>query len=96
MVKYRDLLNPHFLNEEKVGFFGDSEFIDNDGKLQMGYWTFRTLFDGWLKDVEYPTLDDEADTGVILKGDGYVELFNDNGDLCGVEFMYGGAENEQN
>lgn len=91
VVTYRDLLNPHMLNEEKVGFFGDSEFTDKDGKLKLGYWSFLTLFDAWFRNVEYPTLDDEADIDVILKGDGYVELFNDNGNLCGVEFYYGGC-----
>lgn len=89
MTTYRDLLNPTILNNEWVGFFGDSEFINKNGELIMGAWTFNTLFDGWLRDVEYPTLDTEVDEDEISKGNHYVELFNDNGDLCGVEFLYG-------
>lgn len=37
MLKFRDLINPLILNDEDmVGFQGDSEYINGDGKLVCG------------------------------------------------------------
>ena len=89
MTTYRDLLNPLILNDDSYeGFIGDSEFVDNKGKLMLGTWKFDITYDAWLRDIDYPTLDTEIDEKEILKGETYVDLFNDNHDLCGVIFNY--------
>ena len=87
MVKFRDLVNPNILNREWENFIGDSEYINNKGELKMGTWYLYQLYDGWLSDGEYSQLDDEVDEEK-LDGEYYVELFNDNGNLCGVVFNY--------
>ena len=89
MTTYRDLLNPNILNDYHYeGFMGDSEFVSENGELKMGSWNFETSFDAWLRDEEYPTLDTEIDEKEILNGETYIEIFNDNNELCGVIFNY--------
>lgn len=55
MVKISTLINPLILAEKWVGFNGDSEFIDSDGELQMGSWSFV----GILKDEDIESVDEK-------------------------------------
>ena len=89
MIKIRDLLNPKILNnEDYVGFYGDSEYTNEDGELVMGAWRFILIYDGWLRNHEYLTLDDEIDESLLTSEDSSIEVFNDNHELCLVEFHY--------
>jgi hypothetical protein len=42
-IKIRELLNPLILNDEWVGFMGDSEYVNEEGKLIFGYWCFHEV-----------------------------------------------------
>lgn len=87
-IKFRNLLNPYILNDEKVGFQGNSEYEDENGKLRMGYWTFLDIID--IEDAHvnnHFTLDDEIEDYQLLNMIGW-KVKNDNGTLCIVQFIY--------
>ena len=86
MIKFRELLNYLLLNDGRVGFMGDSEYIDEEGEIRMGYWAFLNIVeDIHIKDNF--TLDDEIDDSELL-GIPVYAVENDNGQLCIVEFIY--------
>lgn len=89
-IPYRNLLNPKILSDYHYeGFQGDSEFIDSNGELQFGSWTFVIVFDAWLSNHNYPTLDSTISETELIESDSvYVELLNDDGNCVGVEFKY--------
>ena len=94
-VQLRNLLNPVILNAGKwIGFFGDSEYVDENGDVKFGFWSFTGIVDE--KDVEYVdekygifTLDDEVDEEDFYNNNLDFPIMNDNGQLCAVQFTYG-------
>ena len=55
MIKISSLINPFIIADQWVGFNGDSEFIDLNGELQMGSWTYA----GVLKDEDIDYVDEK-------------------------------------
>ena len=92
MVQIRELINTSILNSEWVGFNGDSEYIDEDGEIQMGCWTFKDI----LQDPQGTPyqLTDEVDNYAIY-GDCTISVINENGNVCLVELGYTNAECEK-
>ena len=89
-VKFRDLVNPLILNDESyVGFQGDCEFVDENGELQMGTWTFKNAY---CMDGEYDEndkfLDSTVHENLLFGGFNPFEVYNDNGVLCIVEIQF--------
>lgn len=85
MVKIRELINPSILNSEWVGFQGDSEYVDEDGEAQLGYWTFKSIVADY-KGKSY-AIDDEVDNYAIYGGSP-VAVRNENNNVCMVELGY--------
>lgn len=84
-AKIRDILNPLILNNEWVGFNGDSEYLNDKGELILGYWVFLDIIEEDTGDIL--TLDSEIDEFALFN----VEVFkirNDHGNICLVEFRY--------
>lgn len=89
MVKFRELLNPLLLNDEKyVNFQGDSEYHNDKGDLVMGMWAFIGVLDDSEKSVDDLNLDNEIDDSLLFDNDALFHLVNDNGKLCLVQFFY--------
>ena len=78
MVQFKDLINVGILNAEWVGFQGDSEYVDENGEVQLGYWSFVEVLD---EPADYPwTINDKIPKTVkttlvwsnsIIKVNGY-------------------------
>ena len=85
MVQIRELINTSILNSEWVGFNGDSEYIDENGELQMGCWTFK----GIIQDPqgEPYTINDEIQDDIIY-GDWLIPVTNEKGNICIIELGY--------
>ena len=92
MVKIRDLINPSILNSEWVGFQGDSEYEDEDGELQMGCWTFKSI-ETDPKGTPYQ-LDDEL-TNYEIYGDCNIRVQNEKENICIIELGYTHKECEK-
>ena len=86
MIKISSLINSSILNSEWVGFSGDSEFVDSDGELQMGYWTFIGIIEH-RKGKTFFEIDDEIPEEDIY-GNHAVLIRNKNDNVCMVEFKY--------
>ena len=89
MVKFRELVNWHILNDDEfVGFFGDSEYFSENGGLKMGYWSFLDIIEPEnIRVKENFTLDDKIDDSELLNPTPWL-VENDNGKLCVVQIMY--------
>lgn len=85
MVQIRDLINTSILNSEWVGFNGDSEYIDEDGELQMGSWTFLEVSS---KQEAHYGLDAEVGNDKIFNSPWTFWVQNDNGTSCKVQLNY--------
>ena len=86
MIKIERLINSSILNSEWVGFSGDSEFVDSDGELQMGYWNFI----GITKETKGETpfeIEDKIPEEAIY-GNFTVLIRNKKDHVCMVEFKY--------
>ena len=92
MVQIRELINTSILNSEWVGFNGDSEYIDENGELQMGCWTFKEI----LQDPQGTPyqLTDEIDNYAIY-GDCSIPVKNEKGNVCIIELGYTHKECEK-
>lgn len=87
-IKFRELINPYILNDEWVGFCGDSEYVNEDGQLKMGYWEFLSIIE--TKDAPVGnkfTLDDEIDDSELQHNLEW-EVENDKGTVCMVRIIY--------
>ena len=97
MPKFNQLINPLILNAGWVRFQGDSEFVDSNGKLQMGCWSFLDIIpadevrkfemqdEGW-------DLEDEIEESVLYSHTCY-PIFDKAGNICLVGIHYGGDNN---
>jgi len=83
-VPFRTLVNPLILNDTHyIGFQGNSEYIDEDENLQMGYWSFLGAS---VTSEDELTLDDTVDDSIL--NDHTFLVKNDNGLLCFIRFNY--------
>lgn len=92
-VKFSQLLNSGILDEEWIGFQGDSEYISESGEIQMGYWSFKNIIDkDYVSGIkkEYPTfnLNDEIDEEEIFNQELSFLIWNNKDSLCVVQFHY--------
>lgn len=85
-IKISNLINSSILNSEWIGFTGDSEYVDADGELQLGYWTFIGIIE-YRKGKTFFEIDDEIPEEVI-HGNHAVLIRNENDNVCMVEFKY--------
>lgn len=85
-IKISQLINTYILNDEMVGFQGDSEYMDADGEVRMGYWNFLGVTDNTQGEVPWD-LDDEIPEKVLYE-DYLIPIRNRDGNVCVVEFMY--------
>lgn len=85
MVLIKDLINPSILNNEWVGFNGDSEFVDENGELQMGSWTFLEVSS--KQEVHYG-LNANVGNDKIFNGSWTFWVQNDKGHSCKVQLNY--------
>lgn len=87
-VKFRELLNPLILDEEWIGFQGDSEYMNADGELVFGYWEFHEVDEyGHINRVPYK-LDDMIEDYLLCNNDSLFIIENDKGVVCKVKFIY--------
>ncbi len=85
MVKFRNIVNPAILNDcNYIGFQGDSEYVNQDGYLRMGYWSFIGAIYP-TEDDEF-TLDTEVDSEIL--NDHTFMVMNDKNKLCFIRFNY--------
>lgn len=89
MITFRKLVNFFILNDDEwVGFFGDSEYVHENGEVKMGYWSFLDIIEPEsIRVKEHFTLDDEIDDSELLNPTPWM-VKNDNGQLCVVEIRY--------
>ena len=88
-LTFRDLVNPNILNDKTyVGFQGDSEFVDTNGKIHFGTWTFKDALAMPDIDENDKTLDSKVHENLLFGGFNPFEIYNDNGELCIVEIQY--------
>lgn len=85
-IQISQLLNTSILNSEWVGFHGDSEYLDGDGNLHFGYWTFVGITDDPKGEVPFG-LDDEIDEEALY-GEFIVLVRNKKDHICMVAFGY--------
>ena len=87
ILKFRDIINPNILNDEDmVGFQGDAEYTNGDGKLVCGTWTF---VDAGLDEKENDwNLDSEILEDVLWGEITYYIVKNDNGTVCEIRLQF--------
>lgn len=92
-IKFRDLINPLILNEMKwIGFFGDSEYVDENEELQMGYWVFEEIINNYKAPYGRKpySLDSKISEEELFNNsneDIYV-VKNDKDVVCGIRLIY--------
>ena len=89
LLTFRELVNSAILNDEDmVGFQGDSEYINADGKLVYGSWIFRDVLDDTpVKESDWD-LDSEIEEETLWDEIQYYLVKNDNGVLCEIELRF--------
>lgn len=80
-------MNPSILNDEWVGFLGDSEYQSSDG-LKMSYWSFVGITDKVPSDAVILTVDDCIDDSELFV-DQFFAVENKKQHICVVKFHYG-------
>lgn len=93
MVAIKRLINTSILNSEWVGFQGDSEFEDEKGNLQLGYWTFKAINENCFG-TPY-TIEDEINEANIYGNPCKLQIKNENGNICNVELHYTQSQSEE-
>ena len=91
-VKISDVLNPEILNSEWVGFQGDSEYVDEQGNVQMGYWSFVDIIDDPQDTIPWE-LGDEVPEESLYKNYRFI-IKNKKDHICVVKFHYRGEDND--
>ena len=89
-LKIRDLINPLILNNTSmVGFMGDSEYVDEDGELVMGYWAFNSIDELNGAGRTPFSLDDMIDESELFDVEDMLFFVkNDDGVVCKILFIY--------
>ena len=88
-IALKNLVNSAILNDKSyVGFQGDSEFVDEDGKLHFGTWTYKDNLGLSEVDDFDKTLDSKVHENLLFGAYNPFEIYNDNGELCIVEIQY--------
>jgi hypothetical protein len=87
ILKFRDLINPNILNDEDmIGFQGDSEYVNGDGELVCGTWTF--IDKGFDVREDDWNLDSEILEDVLWGNLTHYLVKNDNGTVCEIRLQY--------
>lgn len=87
MVKFKELVNTSILDSEKwVGFFGDSEYINDNGEVVMGYWSFDGINNNLIPELSN-TYEMELSEEEITGKKGYT-LLNSKGTICLITLYY--------
>lgn len=100
MVRFNQILNPLILADKWVGFNGDSEFINEDGELMMGSWTFVGILDeSAIDSVEKKygifDLDDEINEDALIDQELMFPVWDAKKNfVCAVQFHYRGDDDE--
>lgn len=87
MVKISQICNTYILDDEWVRFQGDSEYQDENGEWQMGYWSFLGIVDDVPEDAIILGFNDEVEEDVLYKDLAFA-IRNNNGNICVVKFHY--------
>lgn len=88
-IPLRNLINPNILNDKSyIGFQGDSEFVDENGKIHFGTWTYKNNLGLLEIDNTDWTLDSKVHENLLFGAFNPFEIFNDDGELCIVEIQY--------
>ena len=85
-IKISNLINSSILNSEWVGFSGDSEYVDDNGEVQMGYWNFVGITEETKGETPFEIEDEIPEEAVY--GDFTVLIRNKKDHICMVEFKY--------
>ena len=91
MVKISQLLNSSILNSEWLNFMGDSEYVDENGELQFGYWSFLGIVEETNGEVPFDLKDELPEEAIY--GNYLVPIRNKKDHICVVEFHYRGDKN---
>lgn len=87
MVKFKELVNTSILDSEKwVGFFGDSEYMNDNGEVVMGYWSFDGINNNLIPELSN-TYEMELSEEEITGKKGYT-LLNSKGTICLITLYY--------
>lgn len=86
-IKINQLLNSSILNDEMVGFQGDSEYLDETGNLQLGAWSFIGITDDSQEEIPFD-LDDEIEEEVLYNDELIIIIKNKHDHICMVKFHY--------
>ena len=93
MVKFKELVNTSILDDEKwVGFFGDSEYINDNGEVVMGYWSFDGINNNIEEDLSN-TYDMELSEDELTGQKGYT-LLNSKSTICLITLYYNKTKEE--
>ena len=93
-VKIERLINSSILNSEWIGFSGDSEYEDENGELQLGYWNFIGITEDTNEETPFDLTDEIPEEA--LKGDFLIPIKNNKDHICVVKVTGYGDLNEQN
>ena len=89
LLKFRELVNPQILNDEDMkGFHGDSEYINVDGKLVLGGWTFCDVLEDYPVEEYDWNLDSEIEEPTLWDNIQYYLVRNDNGTMCEIKLHF--------
>lgn len=89
LLTFRELINPNVLNDEDmVGFIGDAEYENCDGKIVWGSWRFVDVYpDEPVKDTDW-NLDSEIEEKILYDYIQYYLVRNDNGTMCEIKLKF--------
>ena len=89
ILTFRELINSTILNDEDmVGFQGDSEYRNCDGKLVFGSWSFTDVYEDEPVQESDWNLDSEIPEHTLWDGIQDYLVRNDNGTLCEIQLKF--------
>ena len=85
-IPIKTILNPGILNDEWINFQGDSEYIDAEGNLQLGMWSFIGITEDPQGETPF-TLEDSIPEEALYEN--YIFVIKNKQDhICMVKFHY--------
>ena len=83
-VKIERVINAGILNSEWIGFSGDSEYEDENGELQLGYWNFIGITEDTNGEIPFDLTDEIPEEAI--HGDCLIPIKNNKGNICVIKF----------